>query len=252
MIEGGSRGNPEASVADLLKNLNLTAEEVVVFSDKEDDDGVCVVEWAIVSKVLLLATLHATTIHRTMKSAWGNPYGMKIRSIGEKEENLFVVEFGSKQDMEWALGGSPWFVGKHTLILQIYDESIKPSDIRFDRMEIWTWILNLPLGWMNCHRGERVMGLIGEVKKMDVDSDGRASGPFLSSLCGHHVSKAVRRGFCWRQREMRNRSSLTCNMKNFLSIACHVVSWDTLIGSVISLSFITRLANYHMMLSSKP
>ena len=23
----------------------------------------------------------------------GNPYGLKIRSIGEKEENLFVVEF---------------------------------------------------------------------------------------------------------------------------------------------------------------
>jgi len=30
---------------------------------------------------------------------------------------------------------------------------------------------------MNRHRGEHAMGLVGVVKKMDVDKDGKASGP---------------------------------------------------------------------------
>jgi hypothetical protein len=87
-----------------------------------------------------------------------------------------VVEFEFKQDMERALGGSPWLVGKHAVILRDYDENLKPSEIRFDCMEIWTGIIDLPLGWMNKARGERAMSLIGEVKRMDVDRDGKASG----------------------------------------------------------------------------
>ena len=93
-------------------------------------------EWALVGKVLSLAIVHATTIFRAMEPAWGNPYGLKIRSTGEKEENLFVAEFKFEQDMERALGGSPWMVGRHALLLQTYDENLKPSEIRFDRMDI--------------------------------------------------------------------------------------------------------------------
>ncbi|XP_004955103.1 uncharacterized protein LOC101775591 [Setaria italica] len=46
-------------------------------------------------------------------------------------------------------------------------------------MEMWVRILNLPFGWMNERRGARAAGLIGKVIKLDVDSDGNASGPFL-------------------------------------------------------------------------
>jgi hypothetical protein len=44
-------------------------------------------------------TVHANAVHGAMKPAWGNPRGLKIRSIGMKGENLFVAEFGFKQDM---------------------------------------------------------------------------------------------------------------------------------------------------------
>jgi hypothetical protein len=85
----------------------LTAEEedVVEFSDDEDGGEASVVEWALVGKVLSPAIVHATMIYRAMKPAWGHPYGLKVRSIGEKEENLFVAEFGAQQDMEREFGG---------------------------------------------------------------------------------------------------------------------------------------------------
>jgi hypothetical protein len=47
---------------------------------------------------------------------------------------------------------------------------------------------------MNKSRGERVMGLIGSVKKMDVDKEGKASGPFLRARVAIEVTKPVRRG----------------------------------------------------------
>jgi hypothetical protein len=44
-------------------------------------------------------------------------------------------------------------VGKHAVILQAYDETLRPFEIGFEKMEMWVQILNLPLGWMNAHRG---------------------------------------------------------------------------------------------------
>lgn len=195
VIRSGSPGAPDANVADLLQKLNLTAEEedVVEFSDDEDFDAPSEVEWALFGKVLSPTVVHATTIFRAMKPAWGNPHGLKVRSIGE-EENLFVAEFNLQQDMERALGGLPWMVGQHALLLQPYDEMIRPSEIKFDYMDIWVRILNLPLGWMNRHRGERAMGLVGVVKKMEVDRDRKASGAFLRAWLAIEIAKPLRRG----------------------------------------------------------
>jgi hypothetical protein len=120
-------------------------------------------EHALIGKVLSLVALHVNTIKGAMKPAWGNPLGLELRSIGEKGQNLFVVDFGYRQDMIRALEGSPWMVGRHVVVLQPYDELLRPSEIAFDGMGMWVRILNLPLGWMNAHRGERAMKLIGNV-----------------------------------------------------------------------------------------
>lgn len=51
-------------------------------------------------------------------------------------------------------------VGRHAVGMQEYDETLKPSDVSFDRMEIWVRILNLPFGWMNERRG---LGLLASL-----------------------------------------------------------------------------------------
>lgn len=61
-------------------------------------------------------------------------------------------------------------------------------------MNLWVHILNLPFGWMNEKRGARAAGLIGEVSKVDVDSDGKASGPFLHARVSIEIDKPIRRG----------------------------------------------------------
>ena len=210
----------QPGVADLLKRLNLTEEEgeVAAFSDDEEEEMASKVQWAVVGKVLSPSTIHAGTIKGAMKPAWGNPCGLKIRSIGEKADNLFVAEFGDSFAMERALDGLPWLIGKHAVILRNYDDRLIPSEIIFDKIDLWVRILNLPLGWMNANRGMRAMGLIGEVKKMDVDGDGKASGPFLRARVAVDLSKPLRRGAsCSRLIKLGLRIGLICSMRSYLS-----------------------------------
>jgi hypothetical protein len=145
-----------------MKKLNLTEEEEAVmhFCDDDDDDDevLAPMEWALVGKVLLPVSVHVQLVRSAMKPAWGNPVGLKIRAIGEKNDNMFVAEFGSNRDLDRVLRGSPWMVGKYAVLLQEYDERLTVQEIVFDRMEIWVRILNLPLGWMNRTKGSRAMG----------------------------------------------------------------------------------------------
>jgi hypothetical protein len=61
-------------------------------------------------------------------------------------------------------------------------------------MEIWVRLLDLPLGWMNTLRGTRAMKLLGDVVKLDVDNDGKASVPFLRARVAIDMSKPIKRG----------------------------------------------------------
>ena len=191
--KGARKENPNPSVTDLFHRLNLTEQEeaVVEFSDEE---MLPQEEWLLVGKVLSPTPIHVTTIRSSMKPAWGNPMGLKLRAIGEKVDNLFVAEFGCKADLERVLAGTPWMVGRHAVILKHYDEKLSASEIVFDRMEIWVRILNLPLGWMNQTRGSRAMSLIGPMVRMDVDADGKASGAFLRARVAIEIDKPLRRG----------------------------------------------------------
>lgn len=150
-------------------------------------------------------------------AGWGNPPGLKIRSIGERGDNLFVVEFGSKLDMDRVLASTPWIAGRHAVILKDYDEKLKPSDIRFDWMDIWVRILNLPLGWMNEQRGIKVMRLLGEGQKMDVDGDGKASGVFLRARVAIELKKPIKRGVLLRMSRNGEPNGLMRNMRSFHS-----------------------------------
>jgi hypothetical protein len=139
---GGRKGegsdHPGPNVSDLLSRLNLTEEEGAVadFCDDEDDVVLPTMEWALVGKILSPMAVHINTVRSAMKPAWGNPAGLKLRSIGEKGDNLFVAEFAGKVEMARVLAGTPWMVGRHAVILQPYDERLSASEIVFDRMEI--------------------------------------------------------------------------------------------------------------------
>lgn len=200
---GGSKGAGESqnpNMEDLFRKLNLTEEEgaVMGFSDDEEEETLAPLEQALVGKILASSPVHISTVRSAMKAAWGNPIGLKLRSIRGKGDNLFVAEFGSARDVDRVMQGTPWMVGKYAVLLQEYNEKLTASKLVFDRMELWAQIVDLPLGWMNRARGSRAMGMLGHVLKMDVDDDGKASDAFLRARVAVEVDKPIRRGILLR------------------------------------------------------
>lgn len=199
-VVGDGVGTQNPNVTDLLRRLNLTEEEEAMaeFSDVEEEVEAAPVEWALVGKVLSPTPVNVNTVRSAMKPAWGNPVGLKFRAIGEKGDNMFVAKFGSGGDRERVLARSPWMVGRYVVLLKNYDEKLSASEIIFDQLELWVRILNLLLGWMNQTRGSRAMSLIGRVVKMDVDSEGKASGAFFRARVAVEIDKPLRRGLLLR------------------------------------------------------
>jgi hypothetical protein len=168
------KGKP-ADVADMLQRLKLTSQESKAVILEDDDDLGCP-QWALVGKVLAPNTLHISTIRSALRPAWGNPQGLEFHPLGA---NMFMAEFGCEKDKVRILDGSPWNVGRQAVILNEFDLSIKPADIRFEELTIWARILNLPFSLMNDQRGKSLAECVGAVKKMDVDEKGRAWGEYL-------------------------------------------------------------------------
>ncbi|GJN32301.1 hypothetical protein PR202_gb20798 [Eleusine coracana subsp. coracana] len=135
----------------------------------------------------LLRNLHITTEE------------MEIVKLSDDDEdddigNVEVTVIGKE------LGGDPCLYDSRcdeTSMVQqpaVQLGGLKPSDIHFDKMEMWIRVLNLPLGCMNEKRGAKAVSLIGELVKLDVDKDGKASGAFLRARVSVELSKPLQRG----------------------------------------------------------
>jgi hypothetical protein len=164
-------------MAEMLGRLNLTSQESKPFVlEEEDEEYPGCPEWALVGKVLAPNTLHISTIKTVLKSAWGNPKDLEIRSVGS---NRFMAEFARKADKDRVTDGAPWKISNHGVLLKEFDPSVRPCDVVFDRLTVWARIMMLPFGLMNDTRGKILASNIGDIVKMDVDKSGRAWGDFL-------------------------------------------------------------------------
>jgi hypothetical protein len=129
-----------AKLEEQLGKLDITDEEAtpLVLDDREEDE---VQKWMLAGKVLHRNVFHIQTIASALRPAWGNPKGLAFRSVGA---NMFVAEFATARDRERVWEGSPWHVSNNAVILSEYEECVKPSELKFDRLSIWVRVLDLP------------------------------------------------------------------------------------------------------------
>ncbi|CAN6204123.1 unnamed protein product [Urochloa humidicola] len=190
-MDAEGAASSSSNVTELMGRLKLTAEE----SDALDVDDIALEGWAtsdraIIGKVLSSSVLHIQTIMAALRPAWGNPRGLEFKSV---DDNIFIAEFGSKQDLDRALDGSPWNVGKKTVLVQQFDANLRPSEVVFNKMAIWIRIYDLPFGLMNSKWGWELAKKLGSVMKVEVDAQGRAWGSYLRAKVQVDISKPLLR-----------------------------------------------------------
>ena len=180
-----------SQVVEMMGRPKLTAEESEALEvDDTALEGLATSDLAIVGKVLSSSILHIQTIMSALRPAWGNPKGLEAKSVGN---NVFIAEFGSKQDLNRVLDGSPWNVGNKAVLVQPFDPNLRPSEVVFDKLAIWIRIYDLPFGLMNKQWGFELGNKVGPVLKVDVDEQGRAWGPFLRVKVQFDISKPLLR-----------------------------------------------------------
>jgi hypothetical protein len=189
--QGSSSTREDDGVTAMLGRLNLAAgeDEKVVMSDDEDGDEEPK-KFSLIGKVLSPSVLHLQTIMGAMKPAWGNPRGLRARSVGD---NMFIADFLTLADKERAMDGTPWLVGRHAVLLQDLKKDMRPSTLRFDSMLIWVRILDFPFKWMNKRKGTKAARLIGKVDKVDVDEYDEAAGTFFRARVEIPLEKPLKR-----------------------------------------------------------
>jgi hypothetical protein len=122
-----------------MGKLDITEEEAtpMVIDDRDEEPEQ---KWMLVGKVLYRHVFHINTITSALRPAWGNPKGLVFRSVGE---NKFVAEFATQRDRDRVRDGSPWHVSKNAVILSEFEDCMQPSELNFDRLQLWARVLNL-------------------------------------------------------------------------------------------------------------
>ncbi|KAM0872458.1 hypothetical protein ACQ4PT_038703 [Festuca glaucescens] len=123
-----------------LGKLDISEEEAtpLVIDDRDKEAAQ---KWMLAGKVLHRHVFHIQTITSALRPAWGNPRGLVFRSVGE---NMFVAEFATQRDRDRVRDGSPWLVSKNVVILSEFEDCMQPSELKFDRLQMWARVLNLP------------------------------------------------------------------------------------------------------------
>ena len=93
-------------------------------------------------KVLHRKIFHIQTIANALRPAWGNPRGLFFRPVGE---NTFVADFENRRDRDRVREGSPWHVSKHAVVLEDFDACMRPSVLKFDKLQLWARVPNFQL-----------------------------------------------------------------------------------------------------------
>nr|XP_045084733.1 uncharacterized protein LOC123494119 [Aegilops tauschii subsp. strangulata] len=140
---GGGALSPKSARARLeeqLGKLDISEEEATPLVLDDRVEGAAE-KWLIAGKVLHRNILHIQTISNALRPAWGNPKGLSFRIGGE---NMFVAEFATKRDRDRVWEGSPWHISKHAVILSEFDDCMRPSELSFDKLQVWARVVNLP------------------------------------------------------------------------------------------------------------
>lgn len=165
--------------------------EGFIFEDPESEMPKCS-RWSAVGKVCSTCPLNKTVLERTMPRAWGLHREAQFRDMGS---NIFVVHFGSEGDYKLVMNNGPWQYDFSALILKEYEGKTRPSEMIFDKVDIWVRVTDLPLDKRTGVFGKALGNWLGEVVKVDVDKDGIARGNQLWVRAKIDVHAPLVRGF---------------------------------------------------------
>lgn len=150
------------------------------------------VRWSTVGKVCSMRPFNRVALERTMKRAWGLHKEARFREMGA---NTFVVHFGSEGDWKHVMNSGPWQYDFNVLIMKDYEGDKRPSEMVFDKIDVWVRVTDLPPDRRTETFGNALGNWLGKIVRVDADKDGMARGEQLRVRATISVFEPLVRGF---------------------------------------------------------
>ena len=100
-----------------------------------------------------------------------------------------------------ALNNGPWQFDFNVLVLKDYDAAPRPSEMRFESVDVWVRVEDLPLDRRSREFGEALGNWLGKIVRVDVEKDGFAKGSELRFKVKLPVFEPLVRGFYLKKSE---------------------------------------------------
>ncbi|XP_048555726.1 uncharacterized protein LOC125536538 [Triticum urartu] len=185
--------DPMSSLSARLGGMVLMDKEVEGFVFEEPEKASTRnFRWSAVGKVCSPRPMIMSAVERAMQRAWGLHKVAKFVDLGS---NIFEVHFGSEGDWKHAMNNGPWQYDFSVLILKEYEGKIRPSEMVFDKTDVWVRVDDLPPERRTESFGRALGNWLGEIVRVDTDKDGIAKGRYLRVRAKINVYEPLVRGF---------------------------------------------------------
>lgn len=87
-------------------------------------------EHVLAAKFFTQRMVNIEAVARTFRLIWLTKRNFKVSMAGE---NILLIAFELKIDVEKVLQGEPWVFDRHLVVLQLYDGSFPVQELSFDK-----------------------------------------------------------------------------------------------------------------------
>lgn len=126
-----------------------------------------------------------------LSRVWQTIRGMIFRELND---NVWLFEFEDEVDMRRVLDGRPWSFDRQILVLNEFDGSIPPSQMKFTHSPFWVQVHDMPLLFMTKGIGEKIGESLGQLVEIDIAGDGVGWGRCLRIRVVLDLTKPLDRG----------------------------------------------------------
>lgn len=180
---------PIVDVDELLKSLNLSAEEhsgVVLLL--EEREKLPEVKWMAAAKLLTTKQFSEQSLIATMKAAWNTAREVSFRSMGR---NLFVVQAFCLGDWKKIMEEGPWLFRGYALMLETFDGATQTPSIIPNKVQAWIQIHKLPPLYRTEGILRQLAAGVGEVIDVDMQVETCYEGDFHRARVNLHATRPL-------------------------------------------------------------
>lgn len=149
----------------------------------------------LAGKFLSKRRINLEAVVKALKPIWKTTDNFEIQDAGD---NTTLFLFQNEEDMNRVMWASPWSFDKYLLVLHKLGKGDSISTISFDRTPFWIQIHGLPMRMQTKEVADKIGGLMGVIKKVDVGPRGFSMGKYLRLWVTIDISKPLCSGrvFC--------------------------------------------------------